>query len=239
MTKEHLPEQHSAASRKHRPYVLVAGLIGGLVSIGILVILLVQSLEIAVEPGSIGEPGSQNRPSPSATDEISRSSEAVETSSESLSPDSSAPSRSPTQTSNRAIAPQTSSVDQPGDLRVSNQTLHPVRVALLFQAGDWATGDDLDDSANSLAAASASLIYGEPVHWDFAPGEGAAKGLVLALPDRELQVRQGDVLAVFAQDGSQRYWGPYVVGSTAFPTWNGEASEWQLILGPDSDSDSD
>ena len=100
-----------------------------------------------------------------------------------------------------------------GSLRVSNRSEHPVRVALLSKR-------------------QAEKSYGKPAHWDFAPGEGGGKGLTLSLPEGKLQVQQGDILAVFAQDGSRRYWGPYVAGETASPAWNSTAREWQLILQP-------
>lgn len=100
-----------------------------------------------------------------------------------------------------------------GNLRVSNQSEHPVRVALLAQPTEQAS-------------------YGQPVHWDFAPGEGKTKGLILSLPTSKLQLQEGDVLVAFAQDGSRRYWGPYVVGKTPVPTWNAETKEWLLILQP-------
>lgn len=98
-----------------------------------------------------------------------------------------------------------------GALRISNQTDQPVRVALLTKP-----------STNST--------YAEPAHWDFAPGEGSRQGLILSLPNGNLKLKQGDILVGFAQDGSRRYWGPYVVGETASPIWNSKASEWQLIL---------
>ncbi|MEG3895312.1 MULTISPECIES: hypothetical protein [unclassified Microcoleus] len=100
-----------------------------------------------------------------------------------------------------------------GSLRVSNRSEHPVRVALLSKR-------------------QAKKSYGKPAHWDFAPGEGGDKGLMLSLPEGKLQVKRGDILVVFAQDGSRRYWGPYVAGETASPAWNGTAGEWQLILQP-------
>jgi hypothetical protein len=100
-----------------------------------------------------------------------------------------------------------------GSLRVSNRSEHPVRVALLSKR-------------------QAEKSYGKPAHWDFAPGEGGGKGLMLSLPEGKLQVQKGDILVVFAQDGSRRYWGPYVAGETASPAWNSTAREWQLILQP-------
>ena len=100
-----------------------------------------------------------------------------------------------------------------GSLRVSNRSEHPVRVALLSKR-------------------QAEKSYGKPAHWDFAPGEGGGKGLMLSLPEGKLQIQRGDILVVFAQDGSRRYWGPYVAGETASPAWNRTAREWQLILQP-------
>jgi hypothetical protein len=100
-----------------------------------------------------------------------------------------------------------------GSLRVSNRSEHPVRVALLSKG-------------------QAEKSYGKPAHWDFAPGEGGGKGLMLSLPEGKLQVQKGDILVVFAQDGSRRYWGPYVAGETASPAWNSTAREWQLIVQP-------
>lgn len=97
-----------------------------------------------------------------------------------------------------------------GALRMSNQTDQPVRVALL------ARGDGKPN-------------YGA-VHWDFAPGEGSRQGLILSLPDGNLKLKKGDILVAFAQDGSRRYWGPYVVGQMPIPIWNSKTSEWQLIL---------
>ena len=98
-----------------------------------------------------------------------------------------------------------------GSLRVSNRSEHPVRVALLSKR-------------------QAEKSYGKPAHWDFAPGEGGDNGLMLSLPEGKLQVQRGDILVVFAQDGSRHYWGPYVAGETASPAWNSTAREWQLIL---------
>ena len=107
----------------------------------------------------------------------------------------------------------------PGALRVSNQTEQPLRVALLTQ------------SARNSSTASKPK-YGEPVHWDFAPGEGSSQGLILSLPEGNLKLHKGDVIVAFAQDGSRRYWGPYVVGETDAPVLNRKTSEWLLILQP-------
>lgn len=105
-----------------------------------------------------------------------------------------------------------------GTLRVSNQTDQPMRVALLARGS---TPTLIDGQSN----------YGKPAHWDFAPGEGSQQGLILSLPDANLKLKKGDILVAFAQDGSRRYWGPYVVGETPTPVWNSK-SEWQLILKP-------
>lgn len=94
----------------------------------------------------------------------------------------------------------------PGALRVSNQTDRPLRVALLTK-----------EAANSSAS---KPNYEEPVHWDFAPGEGSSQGLILSLPQGDLKLKKGDIVVAFAQDGSCRYWGPYIVGETAAPVWD-------------------
>ncbi|NMG07748.1 hypothetical protein [Brasilonema sp. UFV-L1] len=108
----------------------------------------------------------------------------------------------------------------PGTLRMSNQTNQPVRLALL--------------SRRSLNKGSSSGQTKDavPAHWDFAPQEGNEKGLILALPNGQLELQKGDILVAFAQDGSRRYWGPYVVGETSLPSWNSQNKEWQLILSP-------
>lgn len=103
-----------------------------------------------------------------------------------------------------------------GALRVSNQTNQPLRLALLAK--------------RSVAAVSGQPTYSNPAHWDFAPQEGSSKGLVLSLPDGDFKLKPGDILVAFAQDGSRRYWGPYVVGETLLPVWNTQKSEWQLVL---------
>ncbi|MBI4782162.1 MAG: hypothetical protein HY785_12695 [Oscillatoriophycideae cyanobacterium NC_groundwater_1537_Pr4_S-0.65um_50_18] len=137
-------------------------------------------------------------------------------------PSASQPEASPS----ASPAPGTSPQSQPSssqNLRVSNQTEYPVRVALLAQQPKAEAAEN---------AAKAKSRYEQPVHWDFAPGEGRAKGLKLSLPDGTLQLQDGDVLMAFAQDGSRRYWGPYVVGKTPLPTWNPTLQEWQLNLQP-------
>ncbi|GAB1538389.1 hypothetical protein NUACC21_10490 [Scytonema sp. NUACC21] len=106
----------------------------------------------------------------------------------------------------------------PGSLRMSNKTNQPVRLALL--------------SRRSLGKGTSSQEANDaiPAHWDFAPQEGTEKGLILALPNGNLKLEKGDILVAFAQDGSRRYWGPYVVGETSFPNWNSQSKEWQLVL---------
>ena len=102
-----------------------------------------------------------------------------------------------------------------GTLRISNPTDYPIRVALL-----------------SKVPTSPKPNYDVPAHWDFAPQEGSSRGLVVSLPDRSVKLQKGDVLVAFAQDGSRRYWGPYVVDATEAPAWNSKAGEWQLTLQP-------
>ncbi|MBC1241745.1 hypothetical protein [Nostoc sp. 2RC] len=106
-----------------------------------------------------------------------------------------------------------------GALRMSNQTNQPVRLALL--AREVAKG-----------SGGKQINYDVPAHWDFAPEEGSNKGLILSLPQNNLKVEKGDFLVAFAQDGSRRYWGPYVVGETQLPKWNTQSKEWELILSP-------
>lgn len=115
-----------------------------------------------------------------------------------------------------AASPPAPSVVQSG-LRVSNQTDYPIRVALL---------------PRQPASAAGKTSYSQPVHWDFAPSEGKLRGLSLSLPDGTLKIQAGDVLVAFAQDGSRRYWGPYVVGQTSLPVWTASTQEWQLNLQP-------
>ncbi|MBE8987938.1 hypothetical protein [Nostoc sp. LEGE 12450] len=107
-----------------------------------------------------------------------------------------------------------------GTLRMSNQTNQPVRLTLLAR--------------QSVAKGSGTkqTQYDVPAHWDFAPQEGSEKGLVLSLPQNNLKLEKGDILVAFAEDGSRRYWGPYVVGETQLPKWNSQNREWQLVLSP-------
>lgn len=108
----------------------------------------------------------------------------------------------------------TAVANRQGSLRISNPTEFPARVVLLAKK------------------AATPVNYELPAHWDFAPQEGGAKGLLVSLPDRSIRVKKGDILVAFAQDGSRRYWGPYVVGETEMPRWNPKAKEWQFVLQP-------
>ncbi len=108
-----------------------------------------------------------------------------------------------------------------GTLRVSNRSEHPLRVALLSRQ---------PKSTNAKSGEATPAGFGSPSHWDFSPNEGSEKGLLVSLPNRTVTLKKGDVVVAFAQDGSQRYWGPYVVGETAQPTWNSQAAEWELTL---------
>jgi hypothetical protein len=117
-----------------------------------------------------------------------------------------------------------------GSLRVSNQTEYPLRVALLQPVP---VESEPEAGAEAAEPSETDPIEpNQPVHWDFAPREGSNRGLILSLPNQTLQLQPGDVLVAFAQDGSRRYWGPYIVGQSPFPTWNAEAKEWQLTLQP-------
>ncbi|BAY17797.1 hypothetical protein NIES21_36390 [Anabaenopsis circularis NIES-21] len=105
-----------------------------------------------------------------------------------------------------------------GTLRMSNQTDQPVRLALLAR------------QLKGKGSASSKITSDIPAHWDFAPQEGSSKGLLLSLPNGNLKLEKGDILVAFAQDGSRRYWGPYVVGETSLPSWNAQTKEWLLVL---------
>ncbi|HEY9817077.1 MAG TPA: hypothetical protein V6D20_14940 [Candidatus Obscuribacterales bacterium] len=123
--------------------------------------------------------------------------------------------------------------DLRGHLRVSNRSIYPVRVALLSRPGgaDTSTIPDLDTRMSETSPPTASPNpFAEPVHWDFAPAEGSARGLMLSLPDQELSIQPGDIVVAFAQDGSRHYWGPFVVGQTPMPAWHTQDGEWHLVL---------
>lgn len=129
------------------------------------------------------------------------------------------PNPTPTPTVTKPKTPAKPLAAEAGILRVSNHTQHPVRLALR-------------PKLQGIKQSSNQSEYAEAAHWDFAPGEGGTRGLLLALPDGNLKLNRGDILVAFAQDGSRRYWGPYVVGETPGLIWNAQSSEWQLILQP-------
>lgn len=172
----------------------------GIVGLGILAILLSQCSSADVEP-SASSPA--NTPSPV-------------TQVDPVSPPTPVPSASVTPSVTLDVTPSPAQPNQAGQLRVSNPTNHSVRVVLLSQ--------------QAIAPTTNKALPAEPVHWDFAPQEGSAKGLLLSLPNGNLQLQTGDVLVAFAEDGSRRYWGPYILGKTPTPVW--AENEWLLILQP-------
>lgn len=126
--------------------------------------------------------------------------------------------------------PVAASISRQGVFRIGNPTGYPIRVALLSKK---ASAEPAPSEGNTSPVKAVSQPnYELPSHWDFAPEEGGARGLLVSLPDRTLKLKKGDILVAFAQDGSGRYWGPYVVDETALPLWNAKAVEWQLILQP-------
>lgn len=110
-----------------------------------------------------------------------------------------------------------------GKLRVSNRSEHPVRLAMRLKS-EKIRGDKYNEKV------ARPDRYEAPAHWDFYAGEGSDRGLVVALPNRSLHLSQGDVVMAFAQDGSRRYWGPFIVGETDNPVWNPQSQEWMLTL---------
>ncbi|NET38066.1 MAG: hypothetical protein F6K19_39725 [Cyanothece sp. SIO1E1] len=131
----------------------------------------------------------------------------------------------PNPAASNSPAASSNAASDSGKLRVSNQTNHPIRIALLTQRPESGL------ITPSTSPADTQSLYDQPAHWDFAPAEGSRNGLLLSLPDLNLQLKTGDVLMAFAQDGSRLYWGPYVVGKTSLPTWNPQSSEWLLVIG--------
>ncbi|MCG6136255.1 MAG: hypothetical protein MET45_16680 [Nostoc sp. LLA-1] len=111
-------------------------------------------------------------------------------------------------------------VKNQGNLRMSNRTNQPVRLALLARQPQVKNADNKQ------------INNDVPAHWDFDPQEGSEKGLKLSLPNGNLKLEPGDIIIAFAQDGSRRYWGPYVVGETSLPEWNQQNQEWLLVLNP-------
>lgn len=130
-----------------------------------------------------------------------------------------------------------------GLLRVGNQTPHPVRLVVLQRSAPAprATPGIPEPGGNPPSAADRPVpppvAPQEPTHWDFAPAEGWQYGLILSLPQEnmtlkpeDLNLKGGDVLIAFAQDGSQGYWGPFVVGESPLPVWDEQHQEWELLL---------
>ncbi|MCU0567093.1 MAG: hypothetical protein MUF49_10905 [Oculatellaceae cyanobacterium Prado106] len=193
---------------KQKPKSKLHPAILGILAIGLIIFLLSRWLSIDIRVESGVEPGGTPSPlSPAQRDAL-------------LAPEAepTTPTLNPAQ-ANSPIAQGTQAT-----LRVSNQTKHPIRVALLPQS---------TPAPASPPATAPNASYSQPAHWDFAPQEGRTKGLILSLPsNQKLQLQPGDVVVAFAQDGSQRYWGPYVVGQTASPAWNANTQEWWLILQP-------
>lgn len=207
----------NAKSPVSYPAVIIASVLGVLGLVGIL--LLWFQVSITIEPmGSDTAvlPGKSAIDSSAETDVTNRAATV---------PPTSTPSErsSAEQTTIAQSTPQAPTVAPvPGALRVSNQSEQPLRVALLTkQPGTNSTGNTADQDK-----------YSEPIHWDFAPGEGSSQGLILSLPQGNLKLKKGDVIVAFAEDGSRRYWGPYVVGETPAPVLDRKTSEWQLVIQP-------
>ena len=131
--------------------------------------------------------------------------------------DTATPSPQFQQVEPKTISDRTLEKSKFGNLRISNKTYQPIRLALLLR------------HSPSSPSGKKGLI---PAHWDFAPQEGSQGGLILSLPDGSLKLEKGDILVAFAQDGSRRYWGPYIVGETSAPLWDPKTAEWQLTLVP-------
>jgi hypothetical protein len=130
---------------------------------------------------------------------------------------SDAPATRPAKATSAAQPDPAEAAAHQGKLRIRNRSEHPLRMALLSRQ-------------TATKVKSATSGFATPVHWDFAPEEGSTDGLLVSLPDREIKLKRGDVVVAFAQDGSQRYWGPFVVGETDRPDWNAGAAEWELVL---------
>ena len=203
----------NAKSPGSYPAVIIASVLGVLGLVGIL--LLWFQVSITVEPmGSDTAvlPGKSAINSPDESD--------VTNSTAIVSPASTPSERSPEPTTIAQSTPQApTAAPVPGALRVSNQSEQPLRVALLTKQPGTSSTASKDK-------------YSEPIHWDFAPGEGSSQGLILSLPQGSLKLKKGDVIVAFAEDGSRRYWGPYIVGETPAPVLDRQTSEWQLVLQP-------
>ena len=205
----------NAKSPVSYPAVIIASVLGVLGLVGIL--LLWFQVSITIEPmGSDTAvlPGKSARDSLAETD--------VTNSTTTVPPASTLSERSMERTIAQSTPQAPTAAPVPGALRVSNQSEQPLRVALLTK----------QPGPNSTANTASKDKYSEPIHWDFAPGEGSSQGLILSLPQGSLKLKKGDVIVAFAEDGSRRYWGPYVVGETPAPVLDRKTSEWQLVLQP-------
>ncbi len=102
-----------------------------------------------------------------------------------------------------------------GPFRVGNRTPFPLRLVTLRRSGG-------------------GILSPERAHWDFAPGEGGREGLLLSLGEDPLALSTGDVVVAFTLDGTGRYWGPFVAGSTPYPDWDPDVEVWLLPLPPEA-----
>ncbi len=135
--------------------------------------------------------------------------------------------------SRSAIATATVEPERPspsGKLRVSNRSEHPIRLALRLKVEKLQNSKSGDKHSHKYGEKLVRPPYEAPAHWDFFAGEGSDRGLLVGLPNRSLNLTKGDIVVAFAQDGSQRYWGPFVVGEVSGPTWNETTQEWKLVL---------
>lgn len=167
-------------------------------------------------PLSTEIPDSKSNPTTSVSDKVSNSTTNSHSANLSSKPVKLSNKTTPELANRRKL---TGNAKYEGTLRMSNQTDQPVRLALLARQ-PLLKGSVVGGSKNDV-----------PAHWDFAPQEGSVKGLILSLPKGNLKLHKGDILVAFAQDGSRRYWGPYIVGETSLPSWNAQNQEWLLVLG--------
>lgn len=118
-------------------------------------------------------------------------------------------------TSPRSHQPEESTDPAPrtGSLRVGNRTDFPVRVAVMLRSGDYKDRPQV-------------------FHWDFAANEGGSEGLPLSLEADPLLISPGEIIMAFSLDGSQRYWGPNLVGESLSPFWEPSLKVWSMILQP-------
>ncbi|WP_287127984.1 hypothetical protein [Candidatus Cyanaurora vandensis] len=101
----------------------------------------------------------------------------------------------------------TQEVNRLGPLRVGNATPLPVRVVL-------------------------TKTDGKPQAWDLAPRQASNEGQELITANTPAQAAEGDLLLIFATDGSRRYWGPNVLGFTPAPFWDSRRRLWTTVVRP-------